>query len=136
MVRATPPSFWKCSHVVSLEALPCSLPVSPTRVYDGDMVCRRWIFFFLSSLFPKNYSLLVFQFKFLFFWFLILSWPFCRIFIYFQFHPSILIYQIWYSPIWLSFLWFQVFYLCLFVWVLLAFNFIIQFKLMVLYFSN
>ena len=82
------------------------------------------------------YWLLIFQFQFLFFWFLILSWSFCRIFIYFQFHHSITIYQILYSPIWLSFLWFLVFCLCLFVWVLLIFNFTIQFKLMVLYFSN
>jgi hypothetical protein len=42
---------------VLLEASPCSLPVGPTCVYDGDMVCRQWTFFFLSSLFPKNYSL-------------------------------------------------------------------------------
>jgi hypothetical protein len=33
------------------------------------------------------------------FWF----WPFCRSFICFQFHPSIPIYHILYSPIWSSF---------------------------------
>jgi len=40
-----------------------------------------------------------------------LSYPFCRNFICFQFHHSISLYQILYSPIWSSFFWFLIFFL-------------------------
>jgi hypothetical protein len=65
----------------------------------------------------------------------ILSWLFCKNFICFQFYHWILIYQILYFPIWSSFSGFLIFYFSLFIKVLLVFNFIIQFKLIVLCFS-
>jgi len=86
--------------------------------------CHRWWsglasvgFFFPSSLLSlKNYSLTLLVFGISTsvlillmsnFW----SWPFCISFIYFQFYPSILFYQILYSPMWFSFFRFLIFFL-------------------------
>jgi hypothetical protein len=65
----------------------------------------------------------------------ILSSLFCKNLVCFQFYHWISIYQILYSPIWSSFFGFLFFCFSLFVKVLMVFNFIIQFKLMVLCFS-
>jgi hypothetical protein len=76
-------------------------------------------FFFPSYLLSlKNYSLTLLVFGISTsvlillmsnFW----SWPFCISFIYFQFYPSILFYQILYSPMWFSFFRFLFFFLIL-----------------------
>jgi hypothetical protein len=77
--------------------------------------------FFYFFLCPFRKVLLVFNFIFhsklkvlffpiwsLLFWFLFFSWPFCKGFICFQFHPSIYIYGILFLPIWpLFFLFFS-----------------------------
>jgi hypothetical protein len=82
--------------------------------------------FFVVSISTLVIILLIFNF-----WF----WPLCRSFICFQFHPSIPIYHILHSPIRSSFF-FLLFFLGSFIKDLLVFNFILQFKLMVLYFPN
>jgi hypothetical protein len=95
-------------------------------------------FFFLFSLLPENYMLTIFvvciSTSILTLLIFFLSCHFCINFICFQFYYSISIYQILYSPIWSSFFWFLIFFLGFFIKVLLVFNFIIQFKLMVLCF--
>jgi hypothetical protein len=105
--------------------------------YDA---CCMWDFspFSLSFLRYYNLVLLVVSISILIPVILIsffLSWLFCRSFIFFQFHIWILIYQLLYSPIWSSFFEFLIFYLGHFIKVLLVFNFIIQFKFLVLCFS-
>jgi hypothetical protein len=114
--------------------------------------CNAWLswwlilasmsLFFLFFLFfsPKNYSS-TFLFVdistsfFIFFIFNFQSWPFYWSFICFQFYPSILIYQISYSSMWSSFFIFLNFIVCSFIRVLVVFNLIIQFKLMILIFK-
>jgi hypothetical protein len=98
-------------------------------------------FFSHFSLFSsKNYSS-TFLFVdistsvFIFFIFNFQSWPFYWSFICFQFYPSILIYQISYSSMWSSFFIFLNFIVCSFIRVLVVFNLIIQFKLMILFFK-
>jgi len=50
------------------------------------------------------------NFNFSSYFFDFLSWPFCRSFICFQYHHSILICQILYSLIWSLFFWFLIFF--------------------------
>ena len=120
--------------------MPFPHPFRMARVSSGSLVYRRWIFiylfFYLSS--PNNYNLAllvvcistsIFILLISFFF----SWPFCRNFICIQFHLLIPIYQILYYLIWSSFFGFLIFYLDFLVKVLLVFNLIFQFKLIVLY---
>ena len=111
-----PPNIKKCLSAISLEAPPCLLPV-------GFPVWHQWtlLFFPLLSLsFLKNYSLvllvidistLVLIFFISNFWF----WSFYRSLIYLQFHSSISIYHILYSPTWSSFFGFLFFIIGLIV---------------------
>jgi len=124
---------WKHLHVFFLLVWCVSLLVVR---FGANRLC--FCFFSLSS--SKNHSLafLVVDISILVlillnfnFW----PWFFCIIFIYFQFHHSILIYKILYSSMWSLFFGFFIFFLGSIVRVLVIFDFIIQFKLMVLYFS-
>jgi hypothetical protein len=104
------------------------------RWYDACL--RWWSFFFPSSLLPKNYSLILLIVDIstsvvIFFIFNFWSWPFYKSFIYY----SITIHQILYSLMWSSFFGFLIFILGHFVRVLVTFNFILQFKLIVLCFQ-
>jgi len=131
--NALPYFCWKHLHVLFLLVWCVSLLVVRLGAYR---LC--FCFFSLSS--PKNHSLtllvvgistLVLILLIFNFW----SWLFCIIFIYFQFHHSIPIYKILYSPMRSLFFGFFIFFLGFIVRVLVIFNFIIQFKLMVLFFS-
>jgi hypothetical protein len=96
-------------------------------------------FSFFSLSFTANYSLILLVVDISTFVLILMisnfwSRPFYTSFICFKFHPSISIYQILYLPIWSSFFRFLIFIIGPFVKILVVFNFIIQFKLMILYF--
>jgi hypothetical protein len=99
---ATPLSIQKCPSTMLLKASMYLLSYGVTCVSVGGLICCQWTFFPSFSLFsPGNYSLtlLVVDISTLVHILLIsnfYSWHFCRNFICFQFHPSILIYQILY----------------------------------------
>jgi hypothetical protein len=112
-------------------------------VWSGT--CQFWwsnlsLVGFFSLYCPKKYSSTLFiigisTLVLIFFIFYFYSWLFCRSFICFQFHLSIIFYQILYFSTWSLLFWFWFFFFSPFIKVLLVFNFIIQFKLMVLCFS-
>ena len=128
-----------CHFALSLES--SSSPLSIGEWCMSHLIVGFYINeFFFFIYFLKNYSLafLVVDISTSVFIFLIsifLSWPFYKNFICFQFHLSILNYQILYCSMWYSFFGFLIFILSTFVKVLIVFNFIIQFRLMVLFFK-
>jgi hypothetical protein len=108
------------------------------HVSFDSRVLYQWVFSFYLFFEKLQLGLLgcgYFNFSFIFLISIFLSWPFYKNFICFQFHLSILNYQILYCPMWYSFFGFLIFILSTFVKVLIVFNFIIQFKLMVLFFK-
>jgi hypothetical protein len=127
-----PTSIQKCPSIVLLEALSYSFHIGAAHVFINGPFWHSWTLFFtffsLSSFKNYNLALLVVEISTLiivllifYFW----SWSFCESFIYFQFHYSILIYQILYYLMWSLFFGFLVFIIDLFVKVLVVFNFII-----------
>ena len=124
---------WKCHHVLfHMEQHMSTLVV-------WFVVGESFFFFFFSLFSLENYSLTLFVIDIsisvlILLIYIFCFWPFCKSFICFQFHPSISIYQKLYFPIWFLFFWFLFFSLSPFIKVLVVFNFILQFKLMVLCF--
>lgn len=142
----------RCSHLLNSACSASRHPKIPFHcVIKRNVVssscwcgaCLQWwsnlrpvdlfLFFSLSS--PKNYSLLLLGVNIHFvlisqFWF----WFFCKSLIYFQFYSSISIYQILYYPLWSLFYGFLIFIISPFIKILVIFYFILQFKLLLLYF--
>jgi hypothetical protein len=123
--------------IMSLEAPTCHFPTGAT--YVG--VCHRWpilLFFLLFSLLPKKYMLVLFFFGVSISVLIILIynffWSFYKNFIFSQFSTLIAICHILSFPIQSLFLWFLIWFLDPFVKILIAFNFILQWKFMVYFF--
>ena len=134
-----PPNIQKYPSIMSLKEMLYHLPVGAVHVSIDGPVWHRLNFFFPSLSSSKNYSLFFLGVNIstsaliLFisqFWF----WFFYKSLICFQFYSSIPIYQILYYPLWSSFYGFLIFIISHFIKNLVIFYFILQFKLLVLYF--
>jgi hypothetical protein len=134
---ATSPNIKKCFFTMSLETPSYSLFFSVVRVSGGDPIYQRWTFLFLFSFFFLfflkitiwSFWLLVVQLQSLFFWFLIFGLNlFVKVLFIFNFiilFQFIKYYILQFDPISNFLPW-------LFCKSFLGFNFIIQFKLMIL----
>jgi len=123
--------------IMSLEAPTCHLPTGAT--YVG--VCHQWpilLFFLFFSLLPKKYMLVLFFFGVSISVLIILIynffWSFYKNFICSQFSTLITICHILSFSIQSLFLWFLIWFLDPFIKILIAFNFILQWKFMVYFF--